>query len=64
MAKPKDWDVVADSEEYEAFRKAMAAKKERGEKLTRQERGRLGGLSCRELHGYQHYRDAARARER
>ncbi|HLC23533.1 MAG TPA: hypothetical protein VJL08_03735 [Dehalococcoidia bacterium] len=58
----KDWDVVKDSEEYEAFRKAMAEKRERGEKLTRQEAGKLGGLSCRQLRGYQHYRNAARKR--
>jgi hypothetical protein len=60
MAEVKDWDVVADSEEYEDFRKKITAKRERGEKLTRSEIGRLGGLSCRQLHGFQHYRDAGR----
>lgn len=56
----KDWDVVKDTEEYETLRKEIAAKKERGEKITPHERGRLGGLSLRskvETYGYQYFRD-------
>jgi hypothetical protein len=54
----KNWDVVKDSEEYEEFRNRMAEKARAGQRLTRSEAGRLGGLSCRQVRGYQHYRDA------
>lgn len=56
----KDWDVVKDLEEYEALRKLVAEKKERGEKITPHERSLLGGLSLRskvETFGYQYYRN-------
>ena len=56
----KNWDAVRDSEEYEAFRNEIKAKRERREKITPQEAGRLGGLSTRELYEFQHYQRAGR----
>ena len=56
----KNWDVVKDSEEWEAFRNAMREKHDRGEKLTPAERGRLGGLATRENYGFSYYQRISR----